>query len=107
MSIPETFDAVSVVCKANVFFDGKVVSHTVLFPDGSKKTLGLMYPCSVTFTTKAPERMLIVSGSCRMRLKGESAWQDVSAGTEFAVPGQSAFEIAVADGIVEYICSFG
>ena len=33
---PEKFDGVSVVTKANVYFDGKVVSHTVLFPDGSK-----------------------------------------------------------------------
>ena len=37
---PESFAGVEVVAKANVYFDGKVVSHTVRFQDGSKKTLG-------------------------------------------------------------------
>ena len=50
------FDNVSVVKKANVYFDGKVVSHTVLFADGAKKTIGLIYPGSFTFNTGAPER---------------------------------------------------
>jgi hypothetical protein len=104
---PEKFDGVSVVTKANVYFDGKVVSHTVLFPDGSKKTVGLIYPGSFTFTTGAPEVMAIVAGSCTVRLKGESAWKEYGAGTSFAVPGDSAFDIAVASGIAEYVCSFG
>jgi len=51
---PERFDGVSVVTKANVYFDGKVVSHTVNFPDGSKKTIGLIYPGLYTFTTAPP-----------------------------------------------------
>lgn len=104
---PERFDGVSVVVKANVYFDGKVVSHTVNFPDGSKKTVGLIYPGTYTFTTGAPEVMAIVAGACRARLKGESAWKDFGAGTSFAVPGDSAFDIAVETGIAEYVCSFG
>ena len=104
---PEKFDGVSVVAKANVYFDGKVVSHTVNFPDGSKKTIGLIYPGSYTFTTGAPEVMAIVAGACRARLQGESAWRDYGAGTAFAVPGNSAFDIAVESGIAEYVCSFG
>jgi hypothetical protein len=32
------FDNVSVVKQANVYFDGKCVSHTVQFADGSRKT---------------------------------------------------------------------
>ena len=32
------FDNVSVVKKANVYFDGKCVSHTVNFADGSRKS---------------------------------------------------------------------
>ena len=107
MSSPEKFEKISVVCKANVYFDGKVVSHTVLFGDGTKKTLGLIYPGSFTFTTGTPERMEIVSGSCRMRPKGGTAWKNYGAGTEFSVPGNSAFDIAVEKGIAEYVCSYG
>jgi uncharacterized protein YaiE (UPF0345 family) len=38
---PEKFENVTVVAKANVYFDGKVVSHTVLLASGKKKTLGI------------------------------------------------------------------
>ena len=104
---PERFDGVSVVTKANVYFDGKVVSHTILFPDGSKKTIGLIYPGSFNFTTNAPEVMAIVAGSCRVRLKGETSWKTYAAGDWFPVAANSAFDIEVESGIAEYVCSFG
>ncbi len=100
------FDKVCVTAKANVYFDGKVVSHTVVLPDGSKKTLGLIYPGRFTFNTGAPERMEIIAGSCEARVKGASDWTAYSAGTHFEAPGNSAFEIRVGSGIAEYICSF-
>ncbi|MEW6235224.1 MAG: pyrimidine/purine nucleoside phosphorylase [Candidatus Omnitrophota bacterium] len=106
MNQPSQFDNVSVVCKANVYFDGNVVSHTVLFPDGKKKTLGLIYPGSYSFNTGAPERMEIVTGSCRVRLAGSMDWNEYPSGSTFLVPGNSSFEIAVEEGIAEYICSF-
>ncbi len=101
------FDRVSVVAKANVYFDGKVVSRSVLFPDGSKKTLGLIYPGSYTFNTDAPERMEITAGTCRARLAGKKEWTTYPGGQAFDVPGKSSFEIAVDSGIAQYICSFG
>ena len=104
---PDKFDGVSVVTKANVYFDGKVVSHTILFPDGSKKTIGLIYPGSFNFTTNAAEVMAIVAGACRVRLKGESAWKSYPAGSSFPVAANSAFDIEVSAGIAEYVCSFG
>ena len=104
---PEKFDGVSVVTKANVYFDGKVVSHTVFFADGSKKTIGLIYPGSFNFTTNAAEVMAIVAGACRVRLKGESSWKPYAAGTSFPVAANSAFDIEVESGIAEYVCSFG
>ncbi len=107
MSSPQQFDGVSVVCKANVYFDGKVVSHTVRFPDGSRKTIGLIYPGRFTFDTGAPERMEIIAGACRVRQRGETAWRAYPAGTHFDVPGASAFDIEVEQGVAEYICSFG
>ncbi len=107
MGSPSQFDNVSVVCKANVYFDGKVVSHSVLFPDGTKKTVGLIFPGEFTFTTGSPEVMEIVAGTCRVRLAGAADWTPCAAGTAFRVAESSSFEIAVDSGIAEYVCSFG
>lgn len=104
--ITTQFDDVSVVAKANVYFDGKVVSHTVLFKDGSKKTVGLIYPGTYTFNTGAPEKMEIIAGVCKARNKGAADWAAFKDGTFFKVPGNSAFDIAVEAGVLEYICSF-
>ena len=106
MSLPTQFPGVTVHTKANVYFDGKVVSHTVLMPEGAKKTLGLIYPGSYHFGTDAPERMEIVAGGCRVTLDGRTAVQDYAAGTYFDVPGKSGFTIEVKSGLCEYICSF-
>jgi len=106
-SIPEKFEGVGVAVKANVYFDGRVVSHSVFLPDGTKKTLGLIYPGSYRFNTGTPERMDIVSGTCRVMLAGEDGWKPYPAGSGFDVPGDSHFEIAVDEGITEYVCSFG
>ena len=100
------FPNVTAVAKANVYFDGKVVSHTIRFEGGQKKTLGLIYPGEFHFGTDAPERMDIVAGACRVRLDGTSDWQEYAAGTFFRVPGKSGFDISVASGIAEYVCSF-
>ncbi|MBI2518134.1 MAG: pyrimidine/purine nucleoside phosphorylase [Opitutae bacterium] len=104
--LPSQFSGVTVLTKANLYFDGKVASHTVLFPDGSKKTIGLIYPGSFHFKTGAPERMEIVAGSCRVTLDGAPAANDYAAGQHFDVPGNSGFAIEVAGGVCEYICSF-
>ena len=106
MSAPSEFSGVTVHTKANVYFDGGVVSHTVLFADGTKKTLGLIRPGTYHFGTGAPERMEIVAGSCVVTLDGQSAVQTYAAGTYFDVPGTSGFTIVVASGLCEYICSF-
>lgn len=106
MSLPTQFAGVTVHTKANVYFDGKVVSHTVLMPDGAKKTLGLIYPGSYHFGTGAPERMEIVAGACRVTLDGATAVQEYAAGSFFDVPGKSGFTIEVKSGLCEYICSF-
>jgi uncharacterized protein YaiE (UPF0345 family) len=105
-TLPAQFPNVTVVTKANVYFDGKVVSHTVLLADGAKKTLGLIYPGSYHFGTGAPERMEIVAGACRVTLDGQTAVKDYAIGTSFDVPGNSGFTIEVPGGICEYICSF-
>jgi uncharacterized protein YaiE (UPF0345 family) len=104
--IPTQISGVTVVTKANVYFDGKVVSHTVLLPGGAKQTLGLIYPGKFHFNTGAPERMEIVSGACRVTLDGAALAWDYGPGQLFDVAGKSGFTIEVKDGICEYICSF-
>src|SRR3954454_12835758 len=96
---PTEFVGVTVVAKANVYFDGNVVSHTVLLNDGTKKTLGLIRPGSYHFNTDAPERMELVAGKCRVTNDGSKETLDYSAGTFFDVPGKSGFTITVADGL--------
>ena len=99
------FHDVSVVKQANVYFAGKCVSHTVQFNDGSKKTVGVILPSSLLFNTGAPEVMESVSGSCRVRLKGETDWKVYAAGQSFEVPGNSSFEIACEEPY-HYVCHF-
>ena len=100
------FDGVSVVKKANLYFEGKCVSHTVLFPDGTKKTLGVIFPSSLTFTTGAPEIMELNGGRCRIRVKGEADWRTYGAGERFSVPGDSSFDIETLETL-DYVCHFG
>lgn len=101
-----TFANVTVTAKANVYFDGKVVSHTILLPDGEKKTLGLIHPGTYHFGTGLAELMEITAGSCAVTLDGEDDSESYDAGSSFDVPANSGFTITVEDGICEYVCSF-
>lgn len=100
------FDNVSVVKKANVYFDGKCVSHTVLFADGTRKSVGVIFPSKLTFNTAAPEVMEINAGRCRVKLPGAGDWRTVGAGEKFAVPANAAFEIETLE-MLDYVCHFG
>jgi uncharacterized protein YaiE (UPF0345 family) len=106
MAHPTQFENVAALTKANVYFDGKVVSHTLLFADGSKRTLGLIYPGKYHFGTAQAERMAIVAGACSVVLDGSSETSAYSGGEAFEVAANSGFDIEVSDGICEYICSF-
>jgi len=100
------FDNVAVLKQANVYFDGKCVSHTVQFPDGTKKSVGVILPSTLTFNTGAPEIMETVAGSCRVKLAGESGWTTYGAGQSFKVPGNSSFDIEVSGEPYHYVCHF-
>ena len=106
VQIPSQFDGVSVVCKANVYFDGKAISHTVLFPDATRKTLGLLYAGAYNFNTEVAERMEVIAGSCRVKLPGEVEFTTYGAGSFFDVPAKSSFDIEIETGITEYVCSY-
>jgi uncharacterized protein YaiE (UPF0345 family) len=105
-NIPSEFPGVTAVAKANVYYDGKVVSHSILFPDGSKKTLGVMFPGKFHFGTDKAERMEIVAGECAVTLDGQTKVSHYSAGQAFEAPAKSGFTVEVKAGLCEYICSF-
>lgn len=102
----ERIDGVSVVKKANVYFDGKCVSHTVLLADGTRKSVGVILPSRLKFDTAAPEIMEIVAGSCRVKIAGAPDWKEFRAGQRFEVAAKSSFEIEV-DEPLDYVCHFG
>ena|ERR1700679_2664195 len=105
-AVATQFKGVSVMTKANVYFDGGVVSYTLLLPEGTRKTLGLIRPGSYHFNTDAPELMEIVDGLCRVTLDGATGGVAHAAGSQFQVPGKSGFQIEVDKGLCQYICSF-
>jgi purine/pyrimidine-nucleoside phosphorylase len=105
-AIPSEFPNVTAIAKANIYFDGKVVSHSIVLLDGSKKTLGIIYPGSYHFGTDQAEIMEIVAGSCEVKLDGTETTTTYTSGQSFNVPAKSGFDIAVTEGLCEYICSF-
>lgn len=100
------FKNVTAIAKANVYFDGKVVSHTILTADGAKKTVGLIYAGTYHFGTDKAEIMEITDGACVVTLDGSKEEKTYDAGTKFDVPAKSGFTITVKAGICQYICSF-
>lgn len=104
----EKIDNISVATTASVYFDGKCISHGITFADGTKKSVGVILPATLTFSTGAPEIMECVAGSCEYKLSGSDAWVKSSAGEKFSIPGNSKFDIKVDDaGGYHYICHFG
>ncbi len=100
------FDNVTVVKKANVYFDGKCVSHTVLLADGTRKSVGVILPSRLTFTTGAPEIMEIGTGDCRVRREAQGQWRTYGAGERCSVPANSRFDIQT-EAPLDYVCHFG
>ncbi len=99
------FENVTVLVEGNSYFDGAVTSRTVLFADGSRKTLGFMLPGEYTFGTEAAELMEITSGVLEVLLPGETEWQAVKGGESFNVPADSSFDVKVLE-ITDYCCSY-
>ena len=100
------FDNVTVIKKANLYFDGKVTSRTVLFSDVSKKTLGIIMPGTYEFGTADKEIMEILSGSGRYLISVSQEWIQFREGDRFEVPANSSFQIETVE-ITDYCCSYG
>jgi hypothetical protein len=99
------FKNVTVVKKANIYFDGNVTSRTVIFSDGSKKTLGIMFPGDYEFGTAEREIMEILAGHLDVLLPGATGWLTVKEGEVFEVPAQSKFSLKVKS-LTDYCCSY-
>lgn len=99
------FNDVTIVKKANIYFDGKVTSRTVIFADGSRKTLGVMLPGEYEFNTDQREIMEIISGELEVLLSKEEGWKKVSGGKSFEVAAKSKFGLKVSK-VTDYCCSF-
>jgi uncharacterized protein YaiE (UPF0345 family) len=107
MSTTESLLSATVSTKANVYFDGKCVSHNLTLADGSKKSVGVILPSTLTFNTGAPETMEGAGGQCEYLLAGSAEWVASGAGQKFSVPGNSSFQIRVSGEPYSYICHFG
>jgi purine/pyrimidine-nucleoside phosphorylase len=106
MSIRERLEGVSVETRANVYFGGRCISHTIRVADGARKSVGVILPGVLTFETNAPEVMELVMGRCRVKIGGSGAAREYNPGDRFEVPGQSRFEIEALEP-VHYVCHFG
>lgn len=98
--------AATVTTRANVYFEGRCVSHTIELADGTRKSVGVILPAELTFSTGAPEVMETVAGACDVRLAGQTEWTSYTPGQSFSVPGNSSFEIRVRNEPYHYICHF-
>jgi hypothetical protein len=99
------FKNVTVVREANVYYDGKVTSRTVLFPDGSKKTLGIMLPGDYEFGTEKKELMEILAGELEIKLPGSDSWKAIGGGASFEVPANARFGLKIKK-VTDYCCSY-
>lgn len=100
------FKDVTVVKEANVYFEGKVTSRSVIFADGSRKTLGIMLPGEYLFSTDSSEIMEILAGEMEVLLPQDGNWKTVKGGESFEVPGNSHFSLKVK-ALTDYCCSYG
>lgn len=98
------FENITIVREANIYFDGKVTSRTVLFKDGTKKTLGIMLPGDYEFGTDEKEIMEILSGELDILLP-DGDWQSIKDGDRFEVPPNSKFKLKIYK-TTDYCCSY-
>jgi len=101
----DQFEKVTIVKKANIYFDGKVTSRTVIFADGEKKTLGIMLPGEYEFGTGDKEIMEILEGSLQVQLPDSNDWRIVKGGESFEVAANSKFKLIV-QATTDYCCSY-
>ena len=103
---PLEFEGVALAAKANVYFDGKVVSHSFRLADGTRKTAGIIFPGTFHFGTEQAERMQITAGACVVKAEGQPDARRYAAGQQFEVAARSGFDIEVPAGLCQYVCTY-
>jgi hypothetical protein len=89
--------------KHSVYFDGQVQSLGFDVLNG-RATVGVISPGRYTFTSDAPEQVLVLSGTLRVRMPNEE-WRTVSAPGAYVVPTRTTFEVRATHD-VSYLCRF-
>jgi purine/pyrimidine-nucleoside phosphorylase len=100
----EQLKNVTLIKKANQYFDGKVTSRTVLLEDGSRKTLGIMMPGEYEFSTDLKEEMEFLAGHLEYKLPGED-WKTIDGSGVFYIPANEKFQVKVHT-VADYCCSY-
>ena len=99
------FTQVSVAKKANVFFDGKCVSHTVTLEDGTRKSVGVILPSTLRFDLTTREVMEVVDGTAYVSENGAPE-ETYTAGQSWTVDAGGYF-IVRTEAPLHYVCHFG
>ena len=99
------FSNVNVQKEANIYFEGKVISTSISFQDGSKKTLGVMLKGEYEFNTEQKEIMEIMTGKLQVLLPNKSEWINIKSGEIFEVPNNSSFILKIHD-LTNYCCEY-
>jgi uncharacterized protein YaiE (UPF0345 family) len=101
----DRFENVTIMKQANCYFDGNVTSRTVLFADGTRKTLGIMMPGEYAFGTGDKEIMEILAGELDVLLPGSTTWEHFTGGQQFTVPAHASFQLRVQQ-VTDYCCAY-
>ena len=99
------FINVKVGKKANIYFDGSVISRNITFHDGAIKSLGVMMPGEYDFNTDSKEIMEIISGKLEYQILHQTDWTLITDAMSFDVPEKSSFKVNVIE-ISHYCCSY-
>jgi uncharacterized protein YaiE (UPF0345 family) len=99
------YSGVTVVREANIYFGGNVTSRTIRFPDGTRKTLGVMLPGEYEFGTAVAEEMEILSGELEVKIPGQAKWLSCRQGSTFSLAANIRFQLKVKT-VTDYCCSY-
>jgi purine/pyrimidine-nucleoside phosphorylase len=90
--------------KVNEYFDGTVKSIAFAMADGPA-TIGVMAAGEYEFGTSQLEIMHVVAGALSVKLPGSDSWELFTSGSQFTVPGNSKFQLKVAEDTA-YLCEY-
>ncbi|ANI29492.1 hypothetical protein PL78_06515 [Yersinia entomophaga] len=91
--------------KFNEYFTGKVKSIGYDSSSIGRASVGVMEEGEYTFSTAQPEEMTVITGALKVLIPGSPDWQVFMPGETFYIPGQSEFNLQVAEASA-YLCKY-